>query len=217
MKIFFPASLFLFIACSGSDNITEVGNPTTASTANGTTSALTGSLSGFLGSVDGGTLVKGLIFSETDEEYVCELGQDEESLTCSCPNGGTITETFESTFSETEDSFTFDSDFTITFDDCSSTSCDEEITLNGEVEGSISGEFDSLTGEGNITVVYGTESACSGLTSNDSDVGFDITITSDGSTEELFGTFCVDEESISFDSLEELEAAVDPENICEDL
>ncbi len=215
MKIFVWTFLFFLTACSGSDHITEVGNPTTASTTNGTTSALAGSLSGLLGSVDGGVLVKGFIFSETDEEYVCELGEDEASLTCSCPHGGTITETFENGFSETGDSFTFNSDLVISFDACSSTACGEQVTLNGDVEGSISGEFDSLTGEGNITVVYGTDNECSGLTSNNSTVGFEITLTSDGTSEEFFGSFCIDDEIISFDSLEALEESVDPENTCE--
>lgn len=239
MKTLFLIFSLAAFGCSSGNNITEVGNPTTvATTTNGTTQALTNTVNGLLGSVSGEALIKGVKKKnmregneesadgeeeqateedevETEDDYSCLFSEDGTSLVCDCPNGGTITETFEDSFSETEDEVTLNSIFTVEFADCVVSSCGEDITLNGEVSGTFDGAIDFITEEVAIEVNYGTEEECSGLTSNSTTIGFEITLTTDGSTEEVFGTFCVDDEIIEFDSIEELEQTVDPENACE--
>ena len=54
------------------------------------------------------------------------------------------------------------------------------------------------------------------MTANDASIGFDMIMTFDGANENFSGTFCANDENISFASLEELETIVDPTGTCED-
>lgn len=215
-KLFFII-VFVLCCCSGG-NITEVGNPTKGASTTGTTQALISGVNGVLDSaVSGSFLSKFSNSGPVDyqvSEYECEFDESNLIETCDCSGGGTLQLVFEVEIEEVDHIITFDHSFSWTFSDCVNTACGEEVTLNGEVSGSFSGYFSTQSEAGEVSVTLSTAGECSGITSGGSDVGFEMTMTTDGATEDFSGTFCIDSDLTTFDSLHELEEAADPDGAC---
>lgn len=221
--IFAGLVALLFSACSGS--ITEVGNPTAEPAAEPTTietsAAVTDSLAQVVvsateGLVGGSLLVKAVQQLEEESFADCEYDEDLDQEVCACPGGGTMTRTFAEGEEISESLFSFEDEFTITLADCVVIACEQTLVLNGTSSGDMSGTYNPETDEGSMTFHQTTSSACSGMTINDVSMGFDITVTYDGTDEDYSGTFCLDGEEISFASQAELRSEVDPDNTCED-
>lgn len=207
------------------------------------TSAVTSSLTASLGSIGGGgaALVKGQTADE-EIDYACYSTDEYETITCNCPEGGSITSTLvfdDLGWTDCGDG-TIDVVLTAAFvelyTDCAFEKCGEIITLNGLIGGPIEGSID-CDGNMDLTATVSTidEEAnsltCSGITASpesadDVEVGFSATFTSVSDAngvivEESFsGSFCTDPPGepdgvIEFESEDELEASADPDGTCE--
>lgn len=191
-------SILFLTACSGG-NITEVGNPTVTATTAGTTAALVDSISGLLGEFSE-TLNPPALVKTASDPQTCAYNTTTRALDCPCEISGTRSQTFENSFTIEGNTLTFDQDFTNTFTNCVVSACSENFTLNGELTGNISGTFNSDTEATNLTITYATSSACSGMTANSADAGFDLTLTYDGTNQTFSGSFCIDGVSVPIET-----------------
>lgn len=209
--------LFLLFSSCGSENagVVEVGNPTVEVKANTATKSLTESATALLGTF-GGTET-GFLLAETEagSDFTCSFDDATHTMTCSCSGGGSVTQTFTESFQESENSVSFNNQFSMTYADCVMTSCSESVTVNGTATGSMQGSFQFESDEMDMTLSFQTESACSGMTVNAVSMGFDMQMTLTDGVENFSGTICLDGSTITFTSLEELSAAVDPDSSCE--
>lgn len=214
--------------CSDDSEITEVGNPTsTATTTNGTISALSDSVSGLVDTTSLANLVKRTSSREKTETPTSAESCSEEiatrTITCPCPGGGTIVNSFDDLLPEPAvgGQIVFTHTFTQTFNDCVVDACDESITLRGTATGSLEGTFDTTTGSGSLEGEMSTHEPCSGMTAESDTtegevpLGFSMTMTFDGTTHDYAGTFCPNNESLSFDDLDELNLLSDPSGTCQ--
>jgi hypothetical protein len=215
--------LVFIISCGGTttggNNITEVGNatnPKNAATASATTKALTQATTGLLDATDTLALTTGNYVTIQTEDFDCTLTILSKTLTCSCPEGGSFTRTYDAIFTFNDDSIVLDRDFTTTFDDCMITTCEETITLSGDTSGDMTGTYDRSSAEGEITANSGTASDCSGMTSGTTDFGFEMALAYDDADVAFSGSYCYDGTSLDFNDLDALEAAVDPDGVCDD-
>lgn len=205
--------------CSDDSEITEVGNPTSTATTNGTVAALSSGVDGLLsGQADAALLrdARGLAKGGVrDEDFSCSYEVSSESTICNCPLGGTMTTTFiDDGPIIIAEIVNFTNEADMEFDDCTISECGEEVSLTGSAHVSISGTLNPSILQGETTTVVETDDPCSGMTSGDQDYGFSMTLTSSGiSSHEFSGTLCLTE-PVSFDSLDELHAAFDPEGTC---
>lgn len=201
--------------------------PSEATTTNGTTKALTSSVDAFVNSFSGQALVKGLRYqteyrteegeetSTTDETWEsCSYDEATNTFTCACEGGGSMSEGYSESYELTDDSFLFGSNLTMTFSDCVVPSCSETVTMNGTATGTLTGSYNFITLEESFSVIFSTESQCSGITVGESNVGFEMNMTFNGVTDDYNGSFCIDETLYTFDSLTELEGLTDPDDAC---
>lgn len=215
----------VFFSCGGStsSNVTEVGNPTTTPTTKATVSALTRSLTQATTQITS-SFVNNLV-KEVDDDalsvtiqnsnFDCSYSISEKTLTCNCPEGGTMTRVLDSELSLGIGGLSFDHTHQTTYSDCKITACSEEVTLNGNVAGALSGTFQPIQNNGDLSISNATDASCSGMTSSSTDFGFDMDMTFDGSDVTFSGSFCMNSESISFATLAILQSAVDPNSECE--
>ena len=150
-------------------------------------------------------------------DFSCSQDQDDNRTTCTCPVGGSMVHTLTDGDPEmTGGVVTFSNEVEITFNDCTLLTCDESVVLSGTAEGSISGTFSAMAGDTETTTTIGTTESCSGMTAGDQTYGFSMTIVTSGiSSHEFSGEFCITD-PVSFDSLDELQTAFDPEGTCSD-
>jgi len=218
MRIIFLTVFFLLSACSGGggNNITEVGNPTKGTAASGTTQALVNLNQGFVEGLTAApaALAKGVLSVETDDSYECTIDEAGTTIECTCPGGGTTTEVFTTSFSQDGNQVILNADLDITFTDCILTACEEDVAFNGNATGTIDGQVDVDTGALFIEASYATEETCAGLTAGEVPVGFSMQATFDGVTDDFSGIACIDDETFTFASLDELIAAADEDNVC---
>lgn len=217
MKGVFFIIVFFLCCCSGG-NITEVGNPTKGASTTGTTQALINGVNGVLNAAVSGSFLSKFSNSAPINyqvsEYGCEFDGSNLTETCDCSGGGTLQLAFEEEIEEADRVITFDHSFTWMFSNCVDTACGEEVTLLGSLSGTLSGTFDTQTGGGYVTIIMSTEGECSGIVSGDTNIGFEMTMTTDGATEGLSGTFCIDNDLIIFTDIHELEEEADPDGVC---
>lgn len=222
--------LFIFCAlcfshCGGDNRITEVGNPTTtATTTNSTTKVLTSSVDALANSFSGQALVKGLRHHRTEEgeettttdETLESCGYDEatNTFTCTCEGGGTMSQTFDDSFTISDNTILFVSELTMIFSDCVVKSCSENVAMNGTATGSLNGTYNTLTGEESFSATFSTQAACSGITASDSNIGFEMNMTFNGTSDDYRGSFCADDTAYTFTSLDELEELANPDDAC---
>ncbi len=205
-------------ADNGSENNTASGEVAASNTA---TQAVTDGMTTAIGSVIAGggapALVKATLDEDSDESYSCSYHDEDNSVTCDCPRGGSVTYGFEEAFEFSEEGdYSFDHTYRASFDECVIESCGSEHTLNGEVTGNVSGSY-SEDGSISIEVSHQTAAECSGMSVDDLNIGFDMNMSYDGTDEEVFGTICFDPpgDVIEFNSLDELEEIVDPDLTCD--
>lgn len=204
-------------ACGTSTNgITEVGNPTPQqrqhlSEVNGTLSVASNSIGGFLDTFSNSN-------QSTTSNFDCNYDENTQSTTCNCTGGGNVVYTFASDYVENGNLVTFNSTFTTTLNQCVTTSCETQITLNGQYTGSMSGSFDSSKNTGDISIVFNTASDCAGLTIDSDSIGFSMSMTqSNSETSEFSGNICINDETNTFTSLDDLSQQIDPNTTCNNL
>lgn len=200
LKIY--ALFFLFATACTASGVTEVGNPTVTS---GTTKAVKQSTTSIFSS-----------FSDEPQDIDCAFNQETNTQTCTCPEGGLMTQTFDGNFTTTDSTVTMNAETMTSFEDCAFLSCNDTVTISGEFSGTVTGTFNQDTGATNTTAEFATAAACSGISADGSTLGFDVTVTFDGTTTTMSGKICADGITETFDSLEELEAITDPTGLCEE-
>lgn len=149
--------------------------------------------------------------SRSDDDISCASNADETAITCLCPEGGTITEA-DIEMDETESEFRIT--FTTTFDDCVVSSCGKAQKING----ALSNVFTiSLTNDTDYSLTSQTQDTCSGLTVGNNAYGLYFSDAYQEGTESLSGSFCIGAsgETIDFNSLDDLQSQIDPDNSCE--
>ncbi len=210
------------ITDTGSDtddgDITEVGNPTTPKAiASALTKADENSF-GVLADTVVDTIspsVGSFLVTSTDD-FECEFDADTLTQTCTCPGGGTIAHDLDADFARSGFTLSLDAGIATVFDACSITTCDTEIILDGNLTGDGTATIAILTLDATLNVTRQTETACTGITANDSDVGLDMDFSFADATPGFSGTLCIDDTIYTFGTTEELREAVDPEESCED-
>ncbi len=226
----------------GDDGATEVSDTVVATT--GTVSAVTDSVSSLVssfGGSGGGALIKGGSTDEGKGEVTCT--DDFSECTFGCPGGGSVTETFNDDFSDSEcdmgDGTTgFATDYettgTMTFNDCVMEECGTTITISGTNSFSGSGSFNGCTGEWDFSGTFSSgegDNICgSDLTASPADgaaiaVVFEMTYAASGNfadfTEDVSGSFGAAEETATectvntFASWQELEELFDSQHSCD--
>lgn len=221
--------LFLWIgltatACGGTttgSELTEVGNPpATTATISATTKALTQATTGLangLASLALATPSDAAFVTITTSDYECTLSVIEHTLICDCPQGGGFTREFDGAISATvSGTITLERNHETTFSDCKITTCGATVTLSGTVTGDISGSVNLVTDATALTTQNATASSCAGMTSDDSDYGFEMTLDLQNRDAAFSGRICVSDNDITFDSIADLQSLVDPDGDCED-
>ena len=178
--------------------------------------ALTQATTGLLDAVDTGLLTKGSYVTIQTEDFDCTFTILSKSLTCSCPDGGSFTRSYDSLVSIEDNTIVLDRDIATTFDDCIITTCGETITLAGDTTGQMTGSYDTNSAQGDITASSNTDSSCTGMTSGTVDYGFTMELTYENADVAFSGSYCYDGTALDFDTLADLEAAVDPDGDCTD-
>lgn len=196
MKTFLPIVLILLLTgCETESPITEVGNPT-AVPVKATATALETGMSGALGALAG----------QGDQGgFSCTFNEAESTVLCECPAGGRFLQTFAGSLTLNGNITTLDQTFEQTYEGCGVSACGETVVLNGAITGRTTGQTDPSTGTFSATGTFTTASPCSGITANDVSIGFTLTSTFSDGTATTNGTVCADEQSFSFESLEDLE------------
>jgi len=219
MKFFI---LFFLIIASCSSPITEVGNPKEKPK-----SAL--ALAQFFLEIPQdlqersaeSTLIKAIMKKATSDEEACITSEPIDGVlisTCTCPEGGSYTETTLYIFEDVSDTiFQYSDTFTMNFDNCGLTSClDETLFVSGDLHGTTSIVYntsdDTYTGDFSFV----TNEACRGLTANSIPVGLSIQGIQESSMSEpnLSGSYCENETTLTFSSNEDLVDQVDTEGVC---
>lgn len=225
MKILSILIILLFALNCGSsatgDGGTETETPDDAATVDAAGDALADSLGDTLGGGGGmSNLVKRQMSDEgsssSSQSYGCTLSDDQKSQTCDCPDGGSVTYSYDDAFTILLSGGSFTQTVAVTFDDCAVPSCGGSKTIDGEVNGSVSG----IISEGGFsaTAKMATADECSGLTVGATELGFSLTMTIDGQNETLAGEIAIapDCQVITFDSWDDLMGDLDPDGACEE-
>lgn len=213
----------LLIDCGGTGDGSANDN---AANIGATTSALTNSVSDRLLATTGTShliryAASDEFESETAASFSCEYDETTDTEICACPGGGTISRNYDNEVNILVDAgepsvqSTFEHSFVATFDACVVESCGQSKTINGSFTGSLSGSTNN--GNVSVTMTQETEATCSGITIDQTAIGFSVTATYDGLEPVVSGTICLDPpgEVITFDSLDELLQIMDPNSSCE--
>lgn len=225
LVFFTPFFLVFFAACGGvtESELTEVGNPPATSataTISATTKALTQATTGLADGLTGLALSipeDAAFVAIATTDYDCTLSVASSTLTCECPGGGSFTREFDGALSTTfTGTISLDRDHETTFADCKITTCGETVTLTGTTAGDLNGTVNLITDAASLTAKTATASSCAGMTADDSDYGFDMTLDLDNGDAEFSGNICVSDNDVSFDSIADLRDQVDPQGECED-
>lgn len=214
-SFFFLCLLGAACGSASSSDIPELPAPSTSATTPVTARTLSQTLVDTLVYNDD-TLSSHLILTSTDDDMACTTGDDRSTKRCPCTAGGTIAITFSSDItidlpdSDESDSVVVTTPYTLSFNDCIDNHNDDSIALNGTLDGIVAVTYtaDTIT---NYTATLSSADACTGLSANGSSFGLDITETLNGDGEmNLFsGSFCFNEATIEFDSVEDLESQVE--------
>lgn len=207
------------VTSSTTNQITEVGNPTSGATTSGVTKALTNSMAALPEATSesfGPSLVTGENFAiTTDDGFVCSFDRDTRIETCTCPGGGSLTHTFDASFSRESGTITFAANSATNFSDCVVTTCgDTDVTIDGASAGDIDGSFAVLAGTGAVSADFATTESCAGITANDDTLGYDLTVDVEDGAATIQGVLCLNDTSYTFTSLAELQEDVDPDDEC---
>ena len=219
-------ALLVWTQCgsSTSDSGDEATPTDDAANVDATGDALADSLGDTLGGAGGpGNLVKRQMSedgmsdegtSTSSQSYGCTLSDDQKSQTCDCPDGGSVTYSYDNAFTILQSGGTFNQTVSVVFDACSVPSCGGSKTMDGEVSGQVTGTI-SQSGF-SATAEMATSGECSGLTVGDTKLGFSLSMTLDGTTETLAGEIAIapDCQVITFDSWDDLMDDLDPDGAC---
>lgn len=209
------------ITDTGSDtddgDITEVGNPTTPKAI---ASALTKADENSFG-VLADTVVDTVTPSinalvTSDDDFECEFDATTLTQTCTCPGGGTITHDLDADFTRSGFTLSLDAGIATVFEACTITTCDTEIILDGNLTGDATASIAILTLDATLDVTRQTETACTGITANESEVGLDMDFSFADATPSFSGTLCIGDTTYTFATIDELRTAVDTDESCED-
>lgn len=154
--------------------------------------------------------------TSSSESYGCTLSDDQKSQTCECPDGGSVTYTYDNAFTILLSGGSFTQTVAVSFDDCAVPSCSGSKTIDGAVNGSISGTISE--GGFTATAEMATAGECSGLTVGGTELGFSLTMTIDGQNETLAGEIAIAPDCVvmTFDSWDDLMGDLDPDGACEE-
>lgn len=174
--------------------------------------------------------------SESGNFTNCEESEGAEGTTvmCDCIGGGSVTHTFDKTIDHDGECTranennsnpgkvnSFEGSATVTFEDCVIDQCGQEVTLNGSVSEEVSFLVNTCDQEESFfTIDVQTSGACDGLEATVGEdttvIGLNASISRTHGPQEVSGDLCVDGESTPFESISELNKALDPEGECED-
>lgn len=226
-SLIFIFTLLFLVSCGGTtgvgtNNVTEVGNPTTTPTTKAIVSALTKITTqaneGVIDSFNASENIPLITLNTSD--FSCTFDRTERLLTCECPQGGNFTRTFDTTLNLSIGGLTIDAGHTTTLSACQITTCNETVLLSGSFTGNKSGTISLTNKTSEVTITNQTTSSCEGITASDDNnsknVGFDFSITTQTLDYEFSGAICIDSSSISFTTYAELLEAVDSQQTCED-
>lgn len=215
--------ILLFAVNCGSSETSDGGTeaPDDAATVDAAGDAVADSFADTLGGGGGmSNLIKRQMSDEgtssSSQSYGCTPSQDLKSQTCDCPDGGSVTYSYDDAFTILESGGSFNHTIAVAFDDCAVPSCGGSKTIDGEITGSMTG---SISQNGfSATATMATEGECSGLTVGDTELGFSLTMTHDGMNETLAGEIALAPDCLvrTFDSWDDLMGDLDPDGACEE-
>lgn len=219
---FFVVAAFVLVRCGAGDGSPDASTPndtaTLAQTPVSNANLLLSTMQSFLAEGSSSShQTKSVTLHgrgrSTEEEYRCTHDYTNHSSTCLCPGGGSMSWYFEEE-STPPDGYEFSHSFREVFSNCVMNLCGQNKTINGDTTGRFWARYANGQFEGHFE--HGTTADCSGIKVNDTEMGFYVSGSSNGTSETISGRMRIapDCTLITFNSYEELRRIVDKENSC---